>query len=349
MKITKLELKNFRNHKKLLIDFHGDSFLIEGPNGCGKSNILEAIHLLSTTKSMKAQYDKEMINYETDTANVIANIERDEDTMNLQLAIQKNPNFENMSKKLAKIDKTTKSLNIFAGQLNTVLFTPESIDLVIGSPSLRRKYLDTVFFQIDRDYKNAHTAYTKALRQRNKLLEKIRDEGIGLKQLDFWDEQISTHGNLLQEKREDFLNFLNKNLPKYATKLTEQKNHYQANYIKKEITPQKLKEYQPREIAAKTTLMGPHRDDIEFVFNSHDLAGFGSRGQQRVLVLILKLCELDYIESKVGMRPVLLLDDIYSELDKEHRTAVETIIPLQQTIITTVGSGQEGLRFSKIL
>ncbi len=348
MKITKLELKNFRNHKKLLIEFNGDSFLIEGPNGCGKSNILEAIHLLSTTKSMKAQYDKEMINHENDTANVVANIIRDEDTINLQLAIQRNPNFENMSKKLAKIDKTTKSLSIFAGQLNTVLFTPESIELVIGSPSLRRKYLDTVFFQIDREYKKAHTAYTKALRQRNRLLEKIREEHVGLKQLDFWDEQILMHGTKIQLRRQDFLDFLNDNIHKYAAKLTEQKNDYHAKYIKKEVTPEKLIEYQPREIAAKSTLMGPHRDDIEFVFNTHDLAGFGSRGQQRVLVLILKLCELDYIEKMVGMRPVLLLDDIYSELDKEHRTAIENIIPLQQTIITTVGSGQEGLRFSKI-
>lgn len=348
MRVMNLELKNFRNHKKLGIDFQGESFLIEGPNGCGKSNILEALHLLSTTKSMKAQYDKEMINYENDTANVNANIVRNEDPINLQLAIQKNPNFENMSKKLAKVDKTTKSLSVFSGQLNTVLFTPESIELVIGAPSLRRKYLDTVFFQIDRDYKNAHTAYTKTLRQRNKLLEKIRDEGIGLKQLDFWDEQLLTHGTLIQLRRQDFLNFLNDNIHKYAAKLTEQKNTYEAKYIKKEITPEKFREYQIREIAAKSTLMGPHRDDIEFIFNTHDLAGFGSRGQQRVLVLILKLCELDYIEKKVGMRPVLLLDDIYSELDKEHRTAIENIIPLQQTIITTVGSGQEGLRFSKI-
>lgn len=348
MKINKLKLTNFRNHKSFNLEFEGKSMLIRATNGSGKTNILEAIHLLSTTKSLRARYDREMIHYDEEYLRIEAQIEKHNDEIELEMFIQKNPNFQNMSSKTVKIDRTKKGISMFAGTLNTVLFTPESIDLISGSPSNRRKYMDMVLFQIDSEYKTAHTKYLKVVRQRNKILEIINETGSGISQLEYWNKELLTNGNLIQKKREDFLLYVQQNLNSYADKLSEDKLTFSLEYIKKEITEEKLKEYQHREIASKNTLMGPHRDDIDFTMEGHSLSSYGSRGQQRTNVLALKLCELDYINNSVGERPVLLLDDIYSELDELHKKAIDNIIPLQQTLITNADTDKSEIEFIEI-
>lgn len=348
MILKNLKLTNFRNHQKLELDPGGKSVLIKGPNGIGKTNILEAVHLLATTKSLRTRYDKELIMHDKEFARAECSIEKDEEIIRLELFIQTRDENSNTSSKSVKIDNTKKSITKFAGTLNTVLFTPESIDIVTGSPSQRRKYLDSVFFQYDFAYKQANSKYIKILRQRNKILEMIREEGRGEEQLQYWNEEFLKYGRLIQDSREYFIDFLNENLEKHTKQLTEGNKNFKIKYIKKEINESKIREYRIKEVAAKSSLMGPHRDDIQFITDGFDVATYGSRGQQRTTVLATKLCEMDYLQEKTGIRPILLLDDIYSELDAKHRNAIENVIPLQQTLITSAEDATEGLEIIKI-
>jgi len=225
----------------------------------------------------------------------------------------------------------------FAGNLKAVLFRPEDMDLIIGSPSLRRRYLDFVLIQTDREYRRAVISYEKGVRQRNRLLEKIRDEAAyanasasqgGMRnQLLFWDQLLIKNGNYISNKRAEYIEYINgkeKNL-----------GNYEAIYDDSQISTARLEQYLEAEIASGNTLIGPHRDDFKIELRERDLAVFGSRGEQRLAVLWLKLCELSFIREKSGERPILLLDDIFSELDHKHRDLVFEIMDNQQTIVTS--------------
>jgi DNA replication and repair protein RecF len=348
MKIFNLKLRNYRNHQNLSLDFDGNSILIKGPNGSGKSNILEAIHLLSTTKSLRTKYDKELISHNNDVAHIEAASMIDNESVNLHLTVAANPDFENTSKKIAKINKVNKSLSSFAGTLTSVLFAPTDIEILTGSPTLRRKYIDGIFFQIDKDYKKAHAGFVKAVRQRNKVLEKICETGYGKNELPYWNEKVLEFGQHIQKKRADLFEFLQDNILSYTQKLNSKDTVYKINYVQNKITSARLAEYEHKEIAARNTLLGPHRDDFFVEFNDFDIALYGSRGQQRTLILALKLCEIDYILEKLKHRPILLLDDIFSELDPTHKDAVNSIIGLQQTIITSAADAQDELSINTL-
>lgn len=209
------------------------------------------------------------------------------------------------------------------------------MDLVTESPSLRRKFLDTVLSQVDREYRRSSLSYEKGLRQRNRLLFRIREEGAPRSQLLFWNQLLIRNGDYISAKRGEFVNFVNA-----RPALNDQR--FQMEYDKSAISEGRLAQYKEEEIAAATTLVGPHRDD--FVFQKatsdkkqviRDLASYGSRGEQRMGILWLKIAELEFIEEKTGERPTLLLDDIFSELDHEHRGVVMEIAKKQQTVITT--------------
>jgi DNA replication and repair protein RecF len=217
----------------------------------------------------------------------------------------------------------------FAGNFKVVLFGPWDMDLVTETPSLRRKFLDTVLSQVDREYRRSILSYEKGVRQRNRLLFRIREEGIARSQLSFWNQLLIKNGDYISQKREEFIGFVNS---RPGLRFTD----YKLLYDKSVISEGRLEQYKEEEVAAATTLVGPHRDDFAFkIGNSRDLAAYGSRGEQRMGVLWLKMAELDFIETKSGERPTLLLDDIFSELDHEHRDIVMEITKNQQTIITT--------------
>jgi len=215
----------------------------------------------------------------------------------------------------------------FLGNFRAVLFWPEDLDLITDSPSLRRKYLDLVLTQVDREYRRSLLSYEKGVRQRNKLLERIRDEGISRSQLLFWDQLLIKAGNYITEKRTEYFDFVNTSPMLFGP--------MEILYDKSTISASRLEQYANEEVASATTLVGPHRDDFTVLQNDYDMSSFGSRGEQRLAVLWLKLCELEYIAQKTGQRPLLLLDDIFSELDDTHRDKILEIIPKQQTIITT--------------
>ena len=335
MKISDLKLTNFRNHKKAHFNFDADITLIEGPNGIGKTNILEAVYVLATGKSTRAKYDRDLIEYDATFATLAAKIQTKDDDLALDMQIIKSDTFEHAASKRVKVNKVPKTLAYFCGVFNAVLFSPEDIQLITGSPTERRHYLDSVLVQTDSKYKKVHTAYIKALRQRNKILEKINSEARGWDEIEFWTHQLLEHGLYIQEKRKTAIEKLEVELQKTGAKLNPQKPELKLNYKKSLLSKTRLDETIQREIAAKTTLIGPHRDDFEILFTGKNIGEFGSRGEQRSIILALKLAEIDFIEHENGERPVLLLDDVFSELDDNHRKAVVDVIESQQTIVTS--------------
>ena len=338
MKINDLTLTNFRNHNNLKINFDSNVTLITGDNGSGKSTILEAIYILSVGRLKASRYDRDLIQYGKDFCSVKANIQTKEDDLDMELQIIKSERFDNASIKKAKINKVVKSIQYFTGVFNSVLFSPGDIQLITGSPSERRKYIDNILSQIDLDYKRNLNNYLQATRQRNKLLENINKGFGGQNEIGFYTDQILNHGKAIQEKRSKMFEDIEPIVSKYGRNLNNKKTELKINYKKNEISEERLQEYKSREIAAMTTLLGPHRDDFEILFDGHDISNFGSRGEQRSCVLSLKIAEMEFIEKKKGDKPVLLLDDIFSELDGKHQEAVTNCIENNQTILTSTST-----------
>lgn len=338
MKISELRLTNFRNHKKLRLDLDYDIVLLTGPNGAGKTNILEAIYALSTGKSVKAKYDRDMINYTAQFSTAGADIENSSGKYLLEMQVIKEDDFSNISSKKTKVNKVPKSLASFSGIFNSVMFSPEDLNIITGSPSERRKYMDAILVQTDKNYKRNVAAYLKAVRQRNKILEKIAEENRGWDEIEYWTKKCLEHGTYIQKQRVKLFDYFNKKLPGAIEKLNGKNTEVDIKYLMNEISDERLKKHEDNEIHAKTTLVGPHRDDFCIFHKNHNLAEFGSRGEQRSVMLALKLCEINYIEQENEERPVLLLDDIFSELDEDHRSSVFNILEQQQTIITSTES-----------
>ncbi|MFZ5366080.1 MAG: DNA replication/repair protein RecF [Patescibacteria group bacterium] len=333
MLLKQLRLSDFRNYSQKEFSFSEGTTLIVGPNTSGKTNLLEGIYLLATGKSFRAGLESEMIAYDQDLSRVKGRI-LNKGRTDLEIILTRGEVLgEKVAKKKYQVNGISKRAVDFVGKLRAVYFGPEDLDLVTNSPSLRRKYLDSVLSQVDREYSRSALSYEKGLRQRNRLLERIRDEGASRSQLLFWNQLLIKNGEYITRKREEFIEFINS--VQYSV------FSFKLEYDKSIISPARLEDYAEEEVAAGVTLVGPHRDDFTFThpvcdrLTHRDLSAYGSRGEQRLSILWLKLAELEFISEKVGERPILLLDDIFSELDKKHRKLVLEIIPSQQTIITT--------------
>jgi len=334
MYIRSITLTNYRNHETQKLLFDPKTTLIVGPNGAGKTNILEALHLMATTKPYRAQYDRDVIKHDKNFTLITLQVNTGNDTDKLEITIAKRDLLENASSKKVKINGTAKALQTFSTNLSTVLFSPEEIELLTNSPTRRRKYVDSILIQTKATYKHSLNTYTKAIRQRNKVLESIRDSGKGHDQLDFWDNKVLKEGCFIQDTRRKLFDSLQLELTKQIQQLDTTLD-IEIRYKMNEINTERLAKYKDREIGAKTTLVGPHRDDFEIYINGHNSAYFGSRGQQRTTLLALKMAEIDFFMATMGIRPVLLLDDIFSELDDKHKETVFGVINKQQTIITS--------------
>src|SRR3972149_855133 len=339
MVIKKIQISNFRNLKNKAFAFSPKTTVIVGPNASGKTNILEALFLLATGKSFKAKVEEEMISYPKEIARVKGDFQNPNTKLEVvltrgEITIGEDPEkTERAPKKRLLINGLGKRLIDFAGNFKVVLFGPQDLELVIESPSRRRKFLDTVLSQVDREYRRASLSYEKGLRQRNKLLLRIREEGLSRSQLLFWDRLLVKNGDYIAHAREEFIGFIN------ATSEFDDQS-FSLEYDKSAISEARLEQYAEEEVAAATTLVGPHRDDVIFQIRvakaeNRNLATYGSRGEQRMGVLWLKLAELAFVEAKTGERPTLLLDDIFSELDHKHREIVVKVAQNQQTLITT--------------
>ncbi|OGG13226.1 hypothetical protein A3D77_00705 [Candidatus Gottesmanbacteria bacterium RIFCSPHIGHO2_02_FULL_39_11] len=355
MIIQELHLQNFRSFIKTEFEFSPSITFIAGPNASGKTTILEAISFLSTASGFRTSKDPEMISFESEVARVMGTIQNNPINTNnpiIQLEEIEDKKLEivltrgevmgvKTVQKKYLVNGVPKRSSDFVGNLLTVLFSPADIELVTDSPSLRRHYLDSVLSQADREYHRNLSSYERGVRQRNKVLEAICDQGSDHKQLVFWDQLIIKAGNYITEKREEYIDYVNK---QQITDNKEQEKmpSYLLYYDRSVISEERLFAYKNAEIASATTLVGPHRDDMVFQITGdrvqgtvHDLKLYGSRGEQRLGILWLKLAELSYLEEKREEKPVLLLDDIFSELDRPHQEMVLSIIKNQQTVITT--------------
>jgi len=321
-------LQNFRSYDKKEFSFK-QTTLVVGPNTSGKSNLVEAIYLLSTGKSFRTDKDPQMLKFTKDVGRVRGKVKEEE----LEVLLTNGQVNGGSQYKKFLVNGVAKRRIDFAGRFSTVLFSPQDLEIIIESPSLRRNFLDEVLEQVDRNYRLASISYTKALRQRNALLELAQETGRrNEKQLEYWDNLVIENGSIIIQKREEFISFLNSSVKDIFDFVVE--------YDKSTISKQRLLQYEKEEVAAGVTLVGPHRDDFSvLMFNGgrtiHDVKFYGSRGQQRLAILQLKMLQLMFIEKTLGERPLLLLDDIFSELDEVHINLILQEIGKQQTIITT--------------
>lgn len=344
MMLSRLLLQNFRSYASADFSFSPKLTTIVGPNTAGKSNLLEAIFLLATGKSFRAESDLQLIKFDHDLTRVKGKT-GDEEILEVLVATGNAAQGKNLLKRYL-VNDTPKRRADFQGRLPALLFIPADLEIIVGSPSLRRRFLDDMLEQVDREYRLSLSLYIKGLRQRNALLEKNRESGIrSEKEFSYWDELIIKYGTYLHEKRSEFIQFANSTV-KDIFDFTLVYNH-------SIISEERLMQYREAEIASALTLVGPHRDDFSVSLKSgKDLKFFGSRGQQRLVVLQLKLMQLTYMEEALGRRPLLLLDDIYSELDSSHIELVSDIIQKQQTILTTTHEeflGSESLKNKQMI
>lgn len=326
--LKSIHLQNFRSYKKADFTFSQTSTLVVGPNTIGKSNLLEAIFLISTGKSFRTEKDAQMISLGKDIGRVSALV----DDLKLEVVVT-NGNVGGVKSQYKKflVNGVAKKRVDFAGNLLSVLFSPSDLDIIVDSPSLRRNFLDNVLEQVDRDYRVASIAYIKALRQRNALLEIAKDTGVkNEKQFEYWDNLVIQNGQIITQKRQEFIDFVNDSKKDIFD--------FYLSYDKSIISAQRLDQYKLEEKLAGVTLVGPHRDDFSILMkgkSEEDVKYFGSRGQQRLAILQLKTLEILFIEKTMGKKPLLLLDDIFSELDSGHINLVLEKEGKQQTVITT--------------
>lgn len=329
MYLKSVSLQNFRNYSKREFVFSKDTTLIVGPNTAGKSNLIEAIFFIAAGKSFRVDQDEQLVKFGKEIARIKAKI----GDKNMEVVIAQSGVGGNLRPfKKYLINGVSKRKIDLVGNFFAVLFAPNDLEIIIGSPGKRRDFIDNILIQTDRDYRLAIGFYEKGLRIRNALLHKAKETGVrNEKEFAYWDNLLINQGQKITKKREDFINYLN-----YSKKEILSFNIF---YDKSIISKERLLQYKNAEVGAGVTLVGPHRDD--FIINlkiksgEHDIKFFGSRGQQRLTVLQLKILELTFIEKSTQNKPTLLLDDIFSELDEEHINLVLDMVGDQQTIMTT--------------
>ncbi len=343
MHLHGLSLQYFRNHQLKTFLFPHQTTVIVGPNAAGKTSIIEAAALLSTGESFRAEQVAEMVMFDQDLARVKGKVigathstDEDETSDNpeiteLEVVLTRGElDGKRVQSKLYSVNDVRRRKKDFVAKFFTVVFRPEDMRLVEGSPTRRRHFIDTALSVSDPGYAVSLKTYEDGLKRRNRLLDQVQAGQMPRTVLSFWTSLILKHGQVLQEKRRQFFAlFASVTFPLPFT----------IEYLPSVISETRLNEYAEKEVAAGHTLIGPHKDDfvVKLVMSAHvsDISLYGSRGQQRLAVLWLKLCEFQYLVSVTGQQPLLLLDDILSELDVEHRRDVIALLLTGQAIVTT--------------
>ncbi len=327
MYLSTLTLTNFRSYARQKIVL-APLTIIVGENTIGKTNILEAIHLLSTGKSFRAEKDVDTISFDQNFARIDALLQDDNEVVKITVQLLNN---SRVFHKRYLLNDVGKRLSDFESYFCSIIFSPQDLEIISESPTMRRKYLDSVLSATHSPYRNALTTYTKALRQRNKLLRLIREgkRKYVADEFSYWNTLLLEHAQTISNHRKEFINYIN-TAPKNAYSL---EGVYDASLI----TPERLSKYREAEIASGVTLIGPQRDDILLYFpgTTRLIREFASRGEQRLAVLQLKLLEVAYVQAHTEREPVLLLDDIFSELDSHNIALISRLLPGRQAIITT--------------
>ncbi len=344
MYIKELALTNFRNYEELNISLDKGINIFKGDNAQGKTNILESIYLCATARSHRTHKEKEIIRWNEESAHV-------------KLAVQKNYvqdiiDFHLTSKaKSAIINRMPIGrLGELFGCLNIVMFSPEDLQLIKNSPKERRRFIDIELCQIDKLYYYSLRQYHKVLKQRNLALKQYfsnKDASM----LDVWDMQLEEYASAVIKKRHEFIQEINEIASKIHDDISGHKEKLQVIYepnVEVRDFGKKMLKYREKDILYQTTSIGPHRDDLTFLINDMDVKTYGSQGQQRSVVLSMKLAELNIMKKYIGEEPILLLDDVLSELDRNRQGDLFKYTQNIQTLITCTGIEQSVWNTQKI-
>ncbi|MCP3032234.1 DNA replication/repair protein RecF [Halobacillus sp. A1] len=360
MYLNELSMRSFRNYDQLSLTFNHTINVIIGENAQGKTNLMEAIYALAFTRSHRTPRDKELIHWDAEYAKIKGSIYKRNRRFPLEIIYSK----KGKKAKLNHIEQ--KRLSDYIGALNVVMFAPEDLNLVKGSPQVRRRFIDMEIGQIQPRYIYHLGQFQKILRQRNHSLKELqRKSGADRTMLRVLTDQLIEHATTIVERRFKFLHLLrtwaapiHKGISRdletleiaysASVKVSEDMN---LETIKASFE-EKFKEIEDKEVDRGTTLAGPHRDDLVFYVNGKDVQTFGSQGQQRTTALSLKLAEIELIHSEVGEYPILLLDDVLSELDDYRQShLLHTIQGKVQTFVSTTsidGIEHEALKEAEI-
>lgn len=348
MFVRRLHLTNFRNYPDLTLSLASGVVVVQGGNAQGKSNLLEAIYYLATASSPRTLSDRELINWRAATdptplmryarleGDFVTNGEERRIEITLALTPQTGDEGDRLEKTV-KVGGAAKRVSDLAGLVNVVLFTPTDTELVAGAPGVRRRFVDELLSQLDPRYARTLTRYSRVVSQRNHLLRRLRDEGGAAGELDFWNDQMVEHGSAIVAYRVRALERLNARSHAIHARLTGSGESLQLRYASsvlkyadvgaappsrsevETIYRERLAQREPAERARGVTLIGPHRADITILVDGVDMGLYSSRGQQRTIALGLRLAQAELIQTVSGAPPILLLDDVMSELDAARR------------------------------
>jgi DNA replication and repair protein RecF len=379
MHVSHLSLTQFRNYARLELELSARIHLLQGENAQGKTNLLEAIYYLATTKSPLASLDRELMRWEADQEVLPHSYVSGQfvragrvRTIGVTLVKERSDNSltdEPVFRRQIELDGAVRRAIDVVGQLNVVLFLPEDIELVAGAPGARRHYLDVLLCQIDAEYCRALSRYNRVLTQRNALLKQLREGTVGQAELPYWDDQLASLGALVLSRRLAACAALAESATHLQQRLTGARESLALHYVssaaevagsamrethdadgrlaarlpaeadepaQKQALLAALKRNLSEDKARGVTQVGPHRDDVRFLINDVDATIYGSRGQQRTVALALKLAEVELMTARVGEPPVLLLDDVVSELDQRRCDCLlDALDRAEQVLITT--------------
>lgn len=335
MYVEKLYLKNFRNYNEILLDFSENVNILYGDNAQGKTNILEAIYYCSLARSHRTNKDRELVNFNYDAAYINTIVNRSRINKNIEVKIFKEgkKGINVNSRRLSKVSE-------LIGSMNVVMFSPEDLKIIKDSPVNRRKMLDMELCQLNYRYYFNLSQYNKVLNERNAFLRKFNDKNINV--IDIYDCQLSKFGAMIIKSRYEYIKRLNINGEVIHNDITSGKEKINFKYmcpvddcdnIEDELL-KKIVRNRKNDIERRTTTVGPHRDDFEVYINGRDVRKFGSQGQQRTAVLTIKFSSLNIIKENINEYPILLLDDVLSELDSNRQNYILNSIKNIQTIIT---------------
>ena len=335
MIIKRLELADYRNYELLDLQFDKGTNILYGDNAQGKTNILEAIYVSATTKSHKGSKDSEIVNFDKEEAHIRTYLEKEGVETRVDMHLRKAK-----SKGIAIDGQKIKKAADLLGLCNVVFFSPEDLNIIKNGPSERRRFVDMELCQLDNFYLYNLNHYNKIVNQRNTLLKDLYFNP-GLKDtLSIWDSQLVSFGSKIIERRKVFVDQLNEIIYEIHKKLSGGKEEIYISYepdVLIESFETKLKISQEKDIKLKQTTVGPHRDDFSFMNGNIDIRKFGSQGQQRTAALSLKLSEIELVKKIAKDTPILLLDDVLSELDSNRQNYLLNSIGDIQTIITCTG------------
>ncbi len=335
MIIKSLELMNFRNYEFLDLKFSEGTNILYGDNAQGKTNVLEAIYLSATTKSHKGSKDRDIVKFDSEEAHIRTYLEKQEIQYKVDVHLRKNK-----SKGIAIDGQKIKKAADLLGLLNVVFFSPEDLSIIKNGPAERRRFVDMELCQLDNFYLYNLNHYNKIVNQRNKLLKDMYFKPELRETLNIWDSQLVSFGSKIIERRRIFVEQLNEIIYDIHKRLSGDKEELYIKYepdVEIDDFAKLMKNSQEKDIRLKQTSVGPHRDDFCFMVGDIDIRRFGSQGQQRTAALSLKLSEIELVKKITKDIPVLLLDDVLSELDSNRQNYLLSSIGDIQTIITCTG------------